>query len=172
MPQTMVSEHLSGSKVVFGFAEEQVRELDRLTIHLSDPSVTTKHKNDVWRIYLAYLVFARQVAVSINNAGKAAGYPTQFTNWWVDLKDSPTHAFFCAERNSALKDMDDTIVLRCITDGMGNRLAYWTFRQGPHAGDPLVPRCQQYNDWLYNDMRAPACELLFPWTLSERQSIC
>jgi hypothetical protein len=32
-----------------------------------------------------------------------------------------------------------------------------------------VPRCQQYNEWLYYELIAKACELLYPWTLRERQ---
>lgn len=58
--------------------------------------------------------------------------------------------------------------MQSILDERISPLAYWTFAEGPHRGDPLVARCQRYTDWLYFSMWAPAAERLFEWTLPER----
>lgn len=151
---------------MLAFADAHTRDLDRLTFRLFDGARTAQARDEVWRTYLAWLVVARQVGVSIHKAGLAAGRPAEFTWWWNGVSDDPTHAFFRAERNATLKEVAEPIIAQPLSDD----LVYWAFPHGPHAGEPLVPLCQQYNDWLYYDMWAPAAELLFPWTRAERES--
>jgi hypothetical protein len=120
-------------------------------------------------LYTNWLVDSRQIAVSVDRAGRAAGSPEDFAAWWRALDDE-VHRFFREQRNLALKEVAEVIASRCIVvDEHGRQLAYWAFPEGPHAGDPLVPRCQQYTEWLYRSVIAPASELLHPWTLRERQ---
>ncbi len=145
---------------MFRVAEVQSSELDERTILLKDSRDTLRDIDAVWEKYMLWLVCVRQVAVSVDKAGKAAGSPFQFRDWWDGLEDDPTHAFFRRERNDVLKAVAETIEIRKTTDGFGKELAYWVFRQGPHVGLPLVPKCQQYNEWLYFKLWAPACELL------------
>jgi hypothetical protein len=107
------------------------------------------------------------VAVSISRAGEVAK-SAEFKEWWDSAGTNPTHEFFRSERNDALKDVTDAIVLRNTTDGWGGELVYWVFPHGPHAQEPLVPMCQKYNNWLYFEMWVPACEHLYYATLADR----
>jgi hypothetical protein len=158
-------EHLHGAAKMFRNAERRTKELDERTVQLRDSNATLRRGDEVWEQYMYWLVCVRQMAVLIDRAGKAAGLPTLFKEWWDDLAHDPTHAFFREERNVVLKETTDTIEIVSTTDGSGNEIAYWVFGRGPHAGEPLVPRCQKYNNWLYWEMWAPASTLLFPATL-------
>lgn len=161
---------LEDAKEKLDYADGQLVELDSLTSQLVGPTPTSRHRQDVSRVYLAWLVFARQVGVSINEAWRAAGSPVEFGIWWNGLATDPTHAFFRDARNAGLKGGGEIIVMQSIIDERTSPLAYWTFADGPHCGDPLVGRCQLYADWLYYSMWAPAAEKLFEWTLPERQT--
>lgn len=158
--------HLTASQRMLCYADTELRDLDRLTFDLRSNTEPTRTDEQVARAYTNYLVQTRQVAVSIDKAGKIAGNPPPFAQWWTSLLDDPTHAFFRAERNAVLKEGAEPIAIRPLTGG----LAYWAFPKGPHAGEPLVPRCQLYNEWLYDRALAPAREKLFEWTLPERQA--
>ena len=161
-----MSEHLAWAGRVFKFAEAQTHDLDGLTFRLKRPSAAVREKEDVWRLYLAWAVFGRQVAVSINSAGKVAGCPPEFMAWW-DALDSDAHRFFWAERNAALKDGIGAILGRDLSmDDDTTTVTFWAFPHGPYQGQPLVPQCLKYNDWMYHQMLAPARELLFPWMQS------
>jgi hypothetical protein len=72
--------------------------------------------------------------------------------WWASLANEPVHAFFRQERHRALKEVEEVLVSKVIPVGDGRELAYWAFPHGPHAGDPIVPRAQQYTDWLREGM--------------------
>lgn len=123
----------------------------------------------MWRTYVSWLVFGRQVAASVDKAGRAAGRPAGFERWWSDLAEDPLHAFFWNERN-ALKEVGEVIVTRRVEVQPGRSLVFWAFPHGPHAGDPLVARCQRYNTWLYDRLLVLAQEHLFDWTLPERRA--
>lgn len=152
---------LDGARLMLTYAEAETEDLNRLTRMLKTPTATKKAKHDVARTYVSWLVFARQVAVSIDDAGQAAGRPPQFAEWWEGLNSDETHRFFRAQRNAGLKEVADVITAQSLEDRRISAVAYWTFPTGPHTGEPLVPRCQLYNDWLYDSMLAPARELLF-----------
>lgn len=152
------------------YADAQLLELDSLTSLLVAPTPTSRQRQDVSRVYLAWLVFARQVGVSVDGAWRAAGSPAEFGSWWSELAMDPTHAFFRDARNAGLKGASEIIVMQSILDEGISPLAYWTFAGGPHHREPLVARCQRYTDWLYYSMWAPAAERLFEWTLPERQN--
>lgn len=168
--ETPVWSRLEDAKEKLEYADGQLIELDSLTSQLTGPIPTSRQKHDVSRVYLGWLVFARQVSVSINQAWRAAGSPAEFGAWWSDLSRDPTHAFFRDARNAGLKGAGHIIVMQSILDDRTSPLAYWTFAGGPHHGDPLVARCQRYLDWLYYSVWSPAAERLFEWTLPERQN--
>lgn len=161
---------LEDAKEKLEYADGQLSELDSLTSQLVGPTPTSRQRQDVSRVYLGWLVFARQVSVSTNEAWRAAGSPAEFGSWWGDLARDPTHTFFRDARNAGLKGASDIIVMQSILDERTSPLAYWTFAGGPHHGDPLVARCQRYTDWLYYSVWSPAAERLFEWTLAERQN--
>jgi hypothetical protein len=163
-----VWEWLEDARQKLDFAEAELKDLDRLTFALDGPPDTEARASDVIRTYLSWLVFVRQVAVSVNEAGKAAGSPSQFSYWWTGLNADPTHAYFRAERNAALKGREEVVLVRRIEDQRMAPVGYWAFARGPHALEPLVPRCQLYCDWLYESALAPARVHLFDWTLRER----
>ncbi|HST55273.1 MAG TPA: hypothetical protein VLJ42_05180 [Solirubrobacteraceae bacterium] len=150
---------------MFRNAERRTRELDELTIRLQDSNATLRRGDEVREQYMLWLVCVRQIAASVDKAGKAAGPLLSFKKWWDEIARDSSHDFFRKERNVVLKDTADTIEIVSMTDGSGNEIASWVFGRGPHAGEPLVPRCQKYNDWLYHQLWAPACELLCPATL-------
>lgn len=156
-----VESHLDGAGLMLEYANAETYDLDRLTFNLRDPASTAEAKHDVARCYLSWLVFARQVAVSVNDAGQAADQPCVFKEWWRRLDDDETHQFFRNQRNAGLKRVADIITAQAIIDPRISSVAYWTFPDGPHRGEPLVARCQKYNEWLYYSMLAPARELLF-----------
>lgn len=161
---------LEDAKEKLEYADGQLAELDTLTSQLVGPAPTSRQRQDVSRVHLGWLVFARQVSVSINGAWLAADSPTEFGSWWTDLAKDPTHAFFRDARNAGLKGAEEIIVMQSLLDQRTLPLAYWTFAGGPFRGDPLVARCQRYNDWLYYSVWCPAAERLFDWTLIERQN--
>jgi hypothetical protein len=151
-------------------ADAELLELAAATKYLHEPHAASRCEEHVARRYTNWLVNGRQVAVSVNAAGRAAGNPAEFASWWHALAANPIHGFFRDQRNQALKRVEDVIVSNVIAVDAARRMAYWAFPEGPHAGDPLVPRCQQYTDWLYYELWCPAAELLYPWTLRERES--
>lgn len=155
---------------MFRAAERRTKALDDRTIQLQDSRTTARLGDEVWEQYMFWLVCVRQVGVSINKAGEAAGDPPVFREWWDDLAQDVTHAFFWTERNEVLKDTTDTIMIRSTTDGSGNEIGYWVLKEGPHAGEPLVPRCQKYNEWLYYQLLVPAREKLYPVILARRNA--
>jgi len=110
---------------------------------------------------MLWLVCIRQVAVSINDAGVAAGRPKQFRSWWAGLFDDPEHRFFRDERNDVLKKVADTIRIRPTEDGLGNEIGYWVFRGGPSEGMPLAPVCEKYTERVYDEMINEAARLLW-----------
>lgn len=58
---------------------------------LASKTPTSRQRQDISRVYLAWLVFARQVSVSINEAWRAAGSPVEFGAWWrVSPQTRPT----------------------------------------------------------------------------------
>jgi hypothetical protein len=162
--------HLTGARLMLQFAEAETSDLDDLVHRLSTHEDIEHGKADVWRTYISWLVFGRQVAVSVDKGGRAAGRPTEFGRWWSDLAKDPVHAFFRNERNVALKEVGEVIVTHRVDAYPGRPFAFWAFPHGPHAGDPLVARCQQYNTWLYEHLLVPAQERLFEWTLAERRA--
>lgn len=151
-------------------ADAELLELAAATKYLHEPSSTSRCEEEVARRYTNWLVDGRQLAVSVNAAGRAAGSPAEFASWWDGLAANPIHRFFRDQRNRALKQVEDVIVSNVIAVDEARKMAYWAFPEGPHAGDPLVPRCQQYTDSLYYELWCPAAELLYPWTLRERES--
>jgi len=157
-----VKQHLDGAMRMFRVAEVQCDELNERTVQLKAPPAALRDLDVVWEKYMLWLVCVRQVAVSVGNAGTAAGSPTHFQHWWDGLQHDPTHAFFRQERNDVLKAVAETIEICKTTDGLGTSLAYWVFRRGPREGRPLVPVCQQYDEWLYHSLWAQACQLLHP----------
>lgn len=167
-PDQPVWSRLEDAKEKFAYADAQLLELDTLTSVLRAPATTLRQRQDVSRVYLAWLVFARQVGTSINEAWRAAGSPARFASWWRSLESDPTHAFFRQARNAGLKGAAEIVVAHSIVDERISPLAYWSFASGPHQGEPIVARCQLYTDWLHYSMWAPAAERLFEWTLAER----
>jgi hypothetical protein len=161
---------LEDAKEKLGYADAQLLDLQGITSILTDPAATERQSDEVIRIYLFWLVATRQVAVSINEAWRAAGSPAEFASWWTGLSSDPTHAFFRRERNAGLKGGAKIVALESVVDPRIAPVAYWSFASGPHRGEPILPRCQMYADWLYYKMWAPACELLFEWTSAERLS--
>jgi hypothetical protein len=151
-------------------ADAELHELAAATKYLHEPHAPSRCEEKVARRYTNWLVDGRQVAVSVNAAGRAAGSPAEFASWWHGLATNPIHRFFRDQRNRALKQVEDVIVSNVIAVDEARKMAYWAFPEGPHAGDPLVPRCQQYTDSLYYELWCPAAELLYPWTLRERES--
>jgi hypothetical protein len=163
-----VQRHLTAARTMMHRADEELRELGRLTERLHEPVAARRSRDDVARSYTNWLVDCRQISVSVHHAGQAAGRPERFAIWWEDLKRHEVHRFFSEQRNRALKEVADVIVSkRVVVDEAGRELAYWAFPDGPHAGDPLVPRCQQYTEWLYDNVLATASESLFPWALGD-----
>lgn len=166
-PQPIWS-RLEDAKNKLAHADAQLRDLDSLTSLLVEPASTSRQMDEVSRVYLAWLIFVRQVGVSINEAWRAAGSPPAFGTWWARLAMDPTHNYFLEARNAGLKEADEIIVMQSILDERIPPVAYWTFAGGPHRGDPLVARCQRYNEWLHYSMWVPAAKGLFEWTLPER----
>jgi hypothetical protein len=167
-PRQPVWSRLEDAKEKLTYADAQLLELDSLTSVLVGPTSTSRQKQQVSRVYLGWLVFSRQVGVSINEAGRAAGSPVEFGSWWNELATDPTHVFFRDARNGGLKRAAEIIVMQSVIDEQFSPLAYWTFAEGPHRGEPLIANCQLYADWLYYSMWVPASERLFEWTLPER----
>jgi hypothetical protein len=163
-----VWEWLEDARQKLDFAEAELKDLDRLTFALDGPVGTEARARDVIRTYVSWLVFVRQACASINEAGREAGRPSQFSHWWAGLNTDPTHAYFRAERNAALKGREEVVLVRRIEDVRMTPVGYWAFARGPHALEPLVPRCQLYCDWLYESALVPARVHLFDWTLRER----
>lgn len=162
--------NLSGARTMLHRADAELRELGAVTRCLHEPSAARRACEEVARLYTNWLVHCRQIAVCVDRAGRAAGLPEEFAEWWRGLNDNQIHRFFREQRNRALKEVAEVIESRCVpVDQAGREVAYWAFPEGPHVGDPLVPRCQQYTEWLYFGLIAPACELLYEWTLRERQ---
>jgi hypothetical protein len=164
-----VQHALTAAREMWQRAERELYELDRLTQRLHEITDARRNRQDVARRYTNWLVDCRQVGVSVDRAGKAAGSPDEFSSWWRSVADHEAHRFFRQERNRALKEVADVIVSKAIVvDDGGRQMAFWAFPDGPHAGDPLVPRCQQYTNWLYESLYAPAAQLLFASTLDVR----
>jgi hypothetical protein len=148
----------------------ELHDLTHATYHLHNPDNPNERRRTVVRYYTNWLSDCNIVGVRINAAFQAAqNKPPAVSQWWKDLADHEIHAFFKEERHRGLKEVEEVLVSKVIAVGDGRDMAYWAFPQGPHEGDPVVPRCQQYMDWLYEGMWAPAAQLLFPWTFSERQ---
>lgn len=151
---------------MFRAADVQCRELDALTFELTSPTATEREREKVWEKYMLWLVCIRQVAVSINDAGDAAGSPEGFHKWWARLFNDPEHRFFRDERNDVLKKVADTIQIRRTEDGLGNEIGYWVFRDGPSKGLPLTPVCRKYTERVYEEMVGEGTKLLWGLVLS------
>jgi hypothetical protein len=123
-------------------ADAELRELAAATEYLHEPCAASRCEEDVARRYTNWLVDGRQVAVSVNAAGRAAGSPVEFASWWDGLTADPIHRFFRDQRNRALKQVADVIVSKVIAVDEARNMAYWAFPEGPHVGDPLVQRYQ------------------------------
>ena len=82
-------------------ADDELRELERLTVRLHDPMAARRSRDVVARVYTNWLVDCRQIAVCIHGAGQAAGSPDRFATWWDALKDHEIHCFFREERERA-----------------------------------------------------------------------
>ena len=68
-------------------------------------------EDDVARRYTNWLVDCRQVAVSVNAAGRAARSPAVLRLVvGTGLATDPIHRFFRDQRNRALKQVEDVIV--------------------------------------------------------------
>lgn len=161
----VVQERVDGAMRMFRAAERRTDALLDRTSHLRDSGTTAVLGDEVWEQYMFWLVCVRQIGVSISKATRAAGSPPAFQEWWDGLAQDATHAFFWKERNEVLKETADTITIRSTTDGFGNEIGYWVFKGGPRAGLPLVPVCQQYNEWLHRELLGPAREKLY-WIAS------
>jgi hypothetical protein len=150
-------------------AELELRDLERATYHLHEPSWPQGTRRKVVRYYTNWLSDCNIVGVRINAAIQgASGRPVDIDGWWASLANEPIHAFFKQERHRALKEVEEVLVSKVVPVGDGRPLAYWAFPHGPHEGDPIVPRAQRYTDWLREGMWEPAAERLFPWTSAER----
>src|SRR4051812_17762340 len=137
MSEVRVWGHLCGAKTMIEFADAETKDLDRLTFELGAADEVDRRRNDVWRTYVSWLTFSRQVAVSVDKAGRAAGRPKLFQQWWAGLAEDPVHDFFRQERNAALKEVARVVESQRIDDAQhGVHVAYWVFPHGPHAGDP------------------------------------
>jgi hypothetical protein len=160
---------LKASEMV-AMASLELRDLERATYHLHEPIAARETRRKVVRYYTNWLSDCNIVGVRINAAIQSArGRPPAVDQWWAALAYEPLHAFFKDERHRALKEVEEVLVSNIIPVGDGRDLAFWAFPHGPHEGDPIVPRAQQYMDWLRDGMWSPAAQYLLPWTLKERQ---
>jgi hypothetical protein len=88
--------------------------------------------------------------------------------WWDALMTDPRHRFFRDERNSALKEVAMLVEAARLDLADQQTVIFWAFSSGPFKGQPLLPRCQQYTEWLYFGLLAPACERLFAWIIDDQ----
>lgn len=159
----MVGPHVERAKVAFDRAERELQLLDAVAFAMHAPADSRLHEEEVSHRYANWLQWVRMVGVQLDDAGKAAGRPGQFHRWWTSLLSNETHRFFWDQRNSAVKDVAVLIEPRTVEVQPGLVQAWWTFKDGPFAGDPIVPRCQQYLDWIYNEVYGTAATMLWPW---------
>jgi hypothetical protein len=167
MPLDTVHGSLEAAGVALERADRDLRRLDELTRVLPDAANIRRSYDEVAHTYANWLIWTRMVAVAINAAGEAAGKPEVFTTWWDDIALDEHHAFFWDSRNLALKELAELIVDTPVRLDTGREVAYWAFDAGPFAAQPLLPRCQQYTNWVYDACLAPARELLWDWTRKE-----
>jgi hypothetical protein len=148
-----VWENLCNASTAFRRAEAELTPLNKATyvLHQNTPWNVSSRQFEVSRLYTTFLAHASVVTVCVNQAVKAARGPIEVSAWWASLRDNEVHAFFKRERDRALKQVsEETLASRMIVaDG---NLGYWAFAEGPYAGDPVVPRCMQYMDWLYDNV--------------------
>lgn len=157
-----VLHHLDAARDRLHDADVQLRCLADETAILHTADEANKRLGDVRSFYLAWLVFIRQVAVSISESGKAAGRPKDFADWWEPLREDQRHAYFTASRNQGLKLGDEVIGSEPVVDFDLVDHGYFAFADGPFKGDPLVLRCQEYTEWVYRECLCNAQEKLFP----------
>lgn len=162
-----VSAAFAGADTALDRARRDLRHLDDLTFVLPDGDEARRRYPEISHAYANWLVWVRMVAVAVDGAGRAAGSPAAFQEWWSELAAAPVHAFFRASRNQALKELADLVAEAPMRLDTGETRVFFAFDRGPFAGQPLVARCQQYTEWLYDACVAPAREHL--WN-SERSS--
>jgi hypothetical protein len=158
-----VADHIDRARIAFQRCERALRRLDELTYVLQDSQSARRLEDEVAQQYTEWLSHAYIVGVQIDAAARAAGRPREFMTWWDGLRQHPIRSFFADQRHAALKRVDVVIVAHDIEVEPGRTVSFWAFRDGPFLGDPLVPRCQRYTDWLYDDFYAQACLRLWPW---------
>ncbi len=163
MPLASVAGRFVAADVALDRARRDVRHLDALTFGLAGAEPACDRYPEVSHAYANWLVWARMVGVTINGAGRAAGNPLAFAQWWSSIGHNAIHAFFRTSRNEALKDVADLIVESPLRLDFGHTLAFFAFDRGRFEGEPLVARCQQYTEWLYDACLAPAREHLWDW---------
>jgi hypothetical protein len=158
-----VAAAFSAADVALGRARRDLRHLDRLTFVLPNADAAPECYPEVAHAYANWLIWARMVGVAIDGAGRAAGKPEGFQEWWDAIAEVPVHAFFRAARNDALKQVADLVAGTPLRLDTGQTVAFFAFETGPFNGEPLVPRCQHYTEWLYDACVAPARERLWDW---------
>lgn len=156
-----VFHHINAAKDRLHDADTQLEFLAAATDQLHHPADASAKEQEVRSPFLAWLVFARQVAGSIQKAWEAAGRPAEFKEWWDSLESDERHRYFWDSRNYGLKWGDPIMGEEPIVDPELGEYGYFAFADGPFKGDPLMPRCQQYTQWLYTDCLCVAQEKLY-----------
>lgn len=158
-----VADGFMAADVALDRARRDLRRLDDVTFVLPDLEGARRRADEVQHFYANWLVWARMVGVAIDSAGRAAGRPDGFKRWWASVGDDPAHAFFKASRNEALKEVADLVAEAPLRLDTGETRVFFAFDGSPFDGQPLVARCQQYTEWLYDVCLAPAREQLWDY---------
>lgn len=158
-----VLHHISAAKDRLRDADIQLGYLAAATDQLHHPADAAAKEVEVRSPFLAWLVFARQVSGSIQKAWETAGRPLEFKDWWDSLEEDERHLYFWRSRNDGLRWGDPIMNEVPIVDAELGAFGYFAFADGPFKGDPLMPRCQQYTEWLYKDCLCVAQDKLYDY---------
>lgn len=135
-----VGPHVSEARRALRYADRRLLSLREL---YDDPGALSWH---VEMELAEFLMWARQVRVSIDAAVKAAGAGRAAT-WWSTLRDDPELVRFTQRRNRALKLVESASQRPGIAmdiDGVPHAVTYYAFADEPFEGDPVFPRCQKH----------------------------
>lgn len=152
-----VGPHIAGARTAIRRADRRLHTLASLAETPDSPR---------WQVeqdLAEYLIWARQVRVSLNNAVDSSGDATA-NDWWKALAADNELQAFTGHRDAALKRVERVggpTSIDAQYEGRPQQIIYWAFSADPHVGHPLIPRCQKHLERL-RDLLEELSRLLPP----------